>query len=161
PIATTTTATNEETTVEDIVGTQRALQGHPLPTAVPTETPASSAIQSDHDEAALQSDTVPDATPDPFPLFVELDAEKRITPVLTETSDFYHVSKNFSDPKVSKVGWSLKISGLVEHEMTFAYDDLVARATTQRITTLGCISNPINGDLISTAQWTGVSLADL
>jgi DMSO/TMAO reductase YedYZ molybdopterin-dependent catalytic subunit len=152
-----TAATEPETTVRDIVATQRALQGHPLPTEPPT--PVSEAASEE--VAALQSDAAPEGTPDPFDLFVQLDAEKTITPVLTETDDFYHVSKNFSDPKVGKNGWSLKITGLVEHELELSYDDLVARAATQKITTLGCISNPLNGDLISTAQWTGVPLVDL
>ncbi|MGI9253781.1 MAG: molybdopterin-dependent oxidoreductase, partial [Thermomicrobiales bacterium] len=31
----------------------------------------------------------------------------------------------------------------------------------KRITTLACISNDINGDLIGTAEWTGVTLGDL
>jgi DMSO/TMAO reductase YedYZ molybdopterin-dependent catalytic subunit len=153
----TTTATEHETTVQDIVATQRARQGHPLPTQPPT--PVSEAAS--HEVAALQSDAAPAATPDPLALFVQLDAEKKITPVLTDTDDFYHVSKNFSDPRVGKNSWSLKVTGLVEHEIELTYDDLVARATTQRITTLGCISNPLNGNLISTAQWAGLSLADL
>ncbi len=106
-------------------------------------------------EAALQGDA------DPLALFVQLDAERKITPVLTATEDFYHVSKNFSDPRVNKDGWALRITGLVARELVLSYDDLLARATTQTITTLCCISNPLNGDLIGTAQWTGVPLAAL
>jgi DMSO/TMAO reductase YedYZ molybdopterin-dependent catalytic subunit len=93
--------------------------------------------------------------------FYELEKAKKITPVLTETSDFYHVSKNFTDPRVSKDGWTFTIKGLVNTELTFTYDDLVARSTTKRITTLCCISNTLNGDLISTAEWTGIPLVDL
>jgi len=144
-----------ETTVQDIVATQRALQGHPLPT--PT-TPISEVAAQE--AAALHSDVMVQEA-DPFALFVQLDAEQKITPVLTETDDFYHVSKNFSDPKVGADSWSLKITGLVERELELSHDDLVARATTQKITTLGCISNPLNGNLIGTAQWTGVPLVDL
>ncbi len=142
-------------TAQDIVATQRALQGNPLPTP---ETPVSEVAVNE--SAALHSDVMMQAE-DPLALFVQLDAEEKITPVLTETDDFYHVSKNFSDPKVGADGWTLKITGLVERELTFTHADLVARATTQKITTLGCISNPLNGDLIGTALWTGVPLADV
>ena len=41
------------------------------------------------------------------------------------------------------------------------YEQLVERATVQKITTLSCISNELNGHLISTALWTGLLLADL
>jgi DMSO/TMAO reductase YedYZ molybdopterin-dependent catalytic subunit len=150
-----TAATETKTTVQDIVATQRALQGHPLPTPTPVSETAS------QETAALASDVVLQDQTDPFALFMQLDAEEKITPVLTETSDFYHVSKNFSDPRVGKKGWSLTVTGLVNQELELSYDDLVARATTQKITTLCCISNFLNGDLISTAQWTGLPLADL
>jgi DMSO/TMAO reductase YedYZ molybdopterin-dependent catalytic subunit len=153
-----TVATEPETTVHDIVATQRALQGHPLPTPTPA---AQSAETAGQEEAALSSDVLQQDQSDPLALFNQLDAEQKITPVLTETSDFYHVSKNLSDPRVGKDGWTLKVTGLVEKELDLTYDDLVARATTQKITTLCCISNTLNGDLISTAQWTGLPLADL
>lgn len=94
-------------------------------------------------------------------LFAQLDADGRLTPELTATSDFYHVSKNISDPRVDVGGWSLKINGMVDNPLEIGYDDLVARATTQKITTLCCISNEINGNLISTAEWSGVPLKDV
>ena len=45
--------------------------------------------------------------------------------------------------------------------MSFSYDDIVARAKTQNITTLSCISNELNGDLAGTAEWTGLPLREL
>jgi DMSO/TMAO reductase YedYZ molybdopterin-dependent catalytic subunit len=139
-------------TVNDIVATQRASQGYELPTPAPTETPQAEAMLTS--DLALQTD-------DPLALFAELDAEEIITPVLTATPDFYHVSKNIIDPTVSAGDWTLKITGLVDKELEFTHDQLVARATTQKITTLCCISNQLNGDLIGTAQWTAVPLIDL
>jgi DMSO/TMAO reductase YedYZ molybdopterin-dependent catalytic subunit len=96
-----------------------------------------------------------------FAQFDQLEADGNLTPVLTATKDFYHVSKNFTDPTVSSDGWSLEIDGLVTTPKSYAYDELVSLATTKKITTLCCISNELNGDLISTAEWTGVPLADL
>lgn len=93
--------------------------------------------------------------------FAKLEAAGQLTPRLTATADFYHVSKNVSDPVVPLQGWSLSIGGMVEKPTVFQYDDLVKRATTKNITTLCCISNDLNGDLISTAEWTGIPLKDL
>ncbi len=96
-----------------------------------------------------------------FAQFDQLQADGHLTPVLTETRDFYHVSKNFTDPTVSSDGWSLEIGGLVTTPKSYSYDELVGRSTVKNITTLCCISNELNGDLISTAEWTGVRLVDL
>ncbi len=144
--------TTAQKVASDIVATQRAGQGYALPTPTSVATPRESAM--------LTSDLVMQDV-DPIALFARLDAEGRITPVLTATPDFYHVSKNLIDPTVSADGWSLKITGLVNKELEFTHQQLMDRATLQRITTLCCISNQINGDLISTAQWTAVPLVDL
>ena len=94
-------------------------------------------------------------------MFNELEEQERLTPVLTATPDFYSVSKNLSDPTVDANGWTLKVTGLVDNELELTYSELTERATTQNITTLCCISNELNGKLISTALWTGFPLADL
>jgi DMSO/TMAO reductase YedYZ molybdopterin-dependent catalytic subunit len=147
-------AATEHPSVQDIVATQRAKQGY----AEPTPTPAAQSATS-NEVAELQTDV---GTPtDPLAEFNQLEAEGHLTPVLTATDDFYHVSKNLSDPEVDEKKWSLKVTGLVDKELELSYDDLVARATQTKITTLCCISNELNGDLISTAQWQGFSLADL
>jgi DMSO/TMAO reductase YedYZ molybdopterin-dependent catalytic subunit len=70
-------------------------------------------------------------------------------------ADFYHVSKNISDPVVDGASWSLTIDGKVATPLTFSYDDIVARAKTQNITTLSCISNELNGDLAGTRSGPG------
>jgi DMSO/TMAO reductase YedYZ molybdopterin-dependent catalytic subunit len=148
----------ETLTTQSIVATQRAGQGYELPTPTPTEVPTATPVE----EASLSSDLMLQENPDDvIQEFFELEKAGKVTPVLTETSDFYHVSKNFSDPRVSKEGWTLKIGGLVNNPLTLTYDDLVARSTMKKITTLCCISNTLNGDLISTAEWTGIALVDL
>jgi DMSO/TMAO reductase YedYZ molybdopterin-dependent catalytic subunit len=99
--------------------------------------------------------------PSPEEPFAELEAEGKLTPVITSVADFYHVSKNISDPVVDGASWSLTIDGLVGKPLSFSYDDIVARAKTQNITTLSCISNELNGDLAGTAEWTGFPLREL
>jgi DMSO/TMAO reductase YedYZ molybdopterin-dependent catalytic subunit len=156
------TATVDEVTVQEIVATQRANQGYDLDEETPPDNSESSFVNEPREVAELQSDQAasPEAD-DPFALYNQLEANGQLTPVLTETDDFYHVSKNLSDPRVSSDGWALSIDGLVDNPLTFDIDQLTALATTHKITTLGCISNEINGDLIGTAEWIGVPLMDL
>ena len=51
-------------------------------------------------------------------------------------------------------GWSIVRS-------RSAFRDLIARERTQAWVTLNCVSNPVGGDLIGNAWWSGASLADL
>ena len=83
--------------------------------------------------------------PSPEEPFAELEAEEKLTPVITSVADFYHVSKNITDPVVDGAGWTLTIGGLVETPLTFTYEEIVARAKTQNITTL-CLH-------LQRAQW--------
>jgi DMSO/TMAO reductase YedYZ molybdopterin-dependent catalytic subunit len=99
--------------------------------------------------------------PSPEEPFAELEAEGKLTPVITSVADFYHVSKNISDPVVDGAAWSLTIDGMVATPLSFTYEEIVARAKTQNITTLACISNELNGDLAGTAEWTGLPLREL
>jgi DMSO/TMAO reductase YedYZ molybdopterin-dependent catalytic subunit len=116
-------------------------------------------------ETARQPVATPGATPAvaavPAELFTELAAAEALSPVITSNTDFYHVSKNISDPKVSSDGWRLRLTGLVDQEVSYTLEDLQARATTRKITTLCCISNEIGGDLIGTAEWQGLPLRAL
>lgn len=101
------------------------------------------------------------ADENPEAIFAQLEADGKLTPVITSVADFYNVSKNISDPVVDAAGWQLTVGGMVGTPLTFAYDDIVQRATTRNITTLSCISNELNGDLAGTAEWTGFPLRDL
>ncbi len=152
-------------TARDIIATAQAGGARPpstvgvAPTSAPL--PAAPAVEA---AAATEATAAPIAAAqgtDASALFARLDAEGRLTPLVTATPDFYHVSKNISDPTVDVGRWTLSIAGLVDRTLELSYDQLVARATTDKITTLCCISNELGGDLIGTAQWTGVPLADL
>ncbi|MGD9712178.1 MAG: molybdopterin-dependent oxidoreductase [Thermomicrobiales bacterium] len=143
-----------ENAVDDIIATQRASQGH-IRTPTPTE-PA-----TPRESASLASDLALTQDTDVFAMFDQLEADGQLTSVLTPIPDFYNVSKNLRDPEVSSDGWTLTITGMVDNELVLTYDDLVARSTTQNITTLCCISNELNGSLISTALWSGLPLAEL
>ncbi|HSB10713.1 MAG TPA: molybdopterin-dependent oxidoreductase [Blastocatellia bacterium] len=80
---------------------------------------------------------------------------------VTPTTDFYQVSKNAFDPQVDVRGWKLELAGLVDHPVSFSYDDIKALAPVEQYATLACISNEVGGDLIGNALWRGARLKDL
>jgi len=81
-------------------------------------------------------------------------------PAITPNEQFYLVSKNFVDPSPDRgADWSIDISGLVQHPLTLTAKDLEPLAGPVFVSTLTCISNPVAGPLIGTAEWTGVPLA--
>ncbi len=84
-----------------------------------------------------------------------------LVPLITANSDFYTVNEEIIDPDVDPRVWKLSIGGLVDHPYQLTYDQLIAMPAVEQYTTLECISNPVGGDLISNAKWTGVRLKDL
>ncbi|MCD6028364.1 MAG: oxidoreductase molybdopterin binding protein [Thermomicrobiales bacterium] len=127
----------------------------------PAGTTGTAELTLDAPDAADSDAPLAQWDPSPEKPFAELEAEGKLTPVITSVADFYHVSKNISDPVVDGTAWQLTIGGMVETPLSFSYDDIMARATTQNITTLSCISNELNGDLAGTAEWTGFPLREL
>lgn len=79
----------------------------------------------------------------------------------TPSDDFYLIHTAIALPTIEPTQWQLRIHGLVDREMTLSYQDLLARERTEAWVTLNCVSNPVGGDLIGNAWWSGVSLADL
>src|SRR5579884_130686 len=84
-----------------------------------------------------------------------------LSPEVTPNADHYVVSKNFVDPSVDVGSWRLRIDGMVRQPLEFTYEQLRALPQVTGFYTLECISNEVGGDLMSTARWTGVRLADL
>lgn len=82
-----------------------------------------------------------------------------LSSAITPNDAFYVVSKNFVDPTDDRgPDWSIVVDGLVDQELTLSRTDLEELGSGQFISTQLCISNPVGGDLIGTAEWTGVPL---
>ncbi len=97
----------------------------------------------------------------PLPTGAELGIEG-ITPFVTSNDTFYRVDTALSAPQVSPTDWSLTIKGMVDRNLSFTYDDLLARDDIiERDITLVCISNEVGGPYAGNARWLGVPLADL
>lgn len=92
---------------------------------------------------------------------------KRILPApgtreeLTSNEDFYRIDINTRPLDVDGASWTLQVDGLVEQPLALTLDDLRALPAVSQVITLECISNPVGGDLISTARWTGARLKDI
>jgi len=83
------------------------------------------------------------------------------TPFITPNADFYRIDTALSVPQVSRGDWRLRIHGMVDREVTLSFDDLQRFELVEQIVTLTCVSNPVGGDLISNAKWTGYRVRDL
>jgi DMSO/TMAO reductase YedYZ molybdopterin-dependent catalytic subunit len=84
-----------------------------------------------------------------------------MTPWATSADSFYRIDTSLSPPAIAPKDWTVRIHGMVDHEMTLTYADLLARPRTQMWMTLNCVSNPVGGPLISNGWWSGVLLKDL
>jgi hypothetical protein len=75
--------------------------------------------------------------------------------------DFYRIDTALVVPRPELESWRLKITGLVDREVEFSFDDILAMDLHERYVTISCVSNEVGGDLIGNAKWTGVKLTDL
>jgi DMSO/TMAO reductase YedYZ molybdopterin-dependent catalytic subunit len=79
---------------------------------------------------------------------------------ITPNDEFYITSKGFT-PSVNREKWQLKFDGLVSHPFSINYLELLALPRIEKVYTLECISNPVGGNAIGNAQWTGTPLKPL
>jgi DMSO/TMAO reductase YedYZ molybdopterin-dependent catalytic subunit len=82
-------------------------------------------------------------------------------PEITSNANFYRVDIDLNPPQVNLSTWKLQLDGLVENAMSLTLDEIQSRPAYSQYITLSCISNPVGGDLISTALITGMPLKDL
>ena len=85
----------------------------------------------------------------------------RITPI-SPVDDFYLIDTALAKPQVDPATWSLSIDGeYVDNPISYTYEELLARDLVEREVTLSCVSNPIGGDLVDNAVWTGIPVTEL
>jgi DMSO/TMAO reductase YedYZ molybdopterin-dependent catalytic subunit len=110
--------------------------------------------------AAREALDLPGVTDPAPPAGVEVGLDG-ITTWKTSASRFYRIDTSLVPPAISPDDWSVRIHGMVDHEVTLTYDDLLRRPRTEIWMTLNCVSNPVGGPLISNAWWSGTHLKDL
>src|SRR5919108_2999598 len=92
-------------------------------------------------------------------IFAEETLAPFVASELTPNDKFYRIDTDLIVPSVDANTWRLNVRGLVRNgPLQFTYDELKAMPPTSEYATLECISDKIDGDLISTAYWKGVSL---
>lgn len=77
------------------------------------------------------------------------------------SSNFYQVDINATDPEVDADQWSLSITGAVEKERSFTYEDIRDMEPENRFVSLRCVGESLNGKKLDNALWTGVPIMDL
>ena len=80
---------------------------------------------------------------------------------ITPNRDFDRIDVNLSLPQMRAEDWLLRVHGMVDRELTLNWADLTSRRSTERPVTLACVSNEVGGPYISTANFTGVLVADV
>ncbi len=80
---------------------------------------------------------------------------------VTSNADFYRIDTALAVPQLPRDQWKLRVHGLVDREITFDFEDLADFELVEKVVTLTCVSNPIGGDLISNAVWTGYRVRDV
>ncbi len=96
----------------------------------------------------------------PAPAGADLDVPG-VTPFITPNDRFYRVDTSLFVPALDAATWRLRIHGMVDHERTLGYEELLARPSIERDVTLACVSNQVGGHYIGNARWIGAPLADL
>lgn len=114
-------------------------------------------VAADRDAFALPKITSPAP---PIPPGVQ-PAGGDLPSFITSNADFYRIDTSLSVPQIAREDWKLRIHGMVDREITYTLADLAAFEVVERPVTLTCVSNPVGGNLISNAMWTGYRVRDL
>ncbi|MDQ7993542.1 MAG: molybdopterin-dependent oxidoreductase [Propionicimonas sp.] len=102
----------------------------------------------------------PAVTAPPVPPGAALAVEG-LGPLITPNADFYRIDTALLVPEVDPSTWSLRIHGLVDHEVALSWQELLALPLEESTTTLMCVSNPVGGELIGNAVWLGYPIRHL
>ena len=84
-----------------------------------------------------------------------------LTPIVVPNDDFYRIDTALLVPSLETATWQLRIHGLVEHETTLTWDQLISQPMFEQYCTIACVSNEVGGHLVGNTKWTGVRLRDV
>jgi len=87
-----------------------------------------------------------------------LDVEG-MDPLVSE--GFYEVDIAAVNPDLLADDWTLSVTGAVDAEQTFTYEDVTGMEPTYVFKTLRCVGESLNGHKMDNALWTGVPVVDL
>ena len=90
-----------------------------------------------------------------------LDGVPGISPYVTPISprnEFYRIDTALTVPQVDPADWRLRITGLVDEPYELTYQEIRTMPLADYAITLSCVSNPVGGNLVDNAVWTGIPL---
>ena len=97
---------------------------------------------------------------DPVPVGTTIDVPG-ISSFVTPNAHFYRIDTALQVPSIDPDKWTLKITGMVENEVSLSFAELLAKPLEEHLATLTCVSNEVGGDLIGTALWLGYPIREL
>jgi DMSO/TMAO reductase YedYZ molybdopterin-dependent catalytic subunit len=116
-----------------------------------------SSVAGDREAFVLPAASAPPPTP---PLALQPPGAQ-LPPFFTPNADFYRIDTALSTPQLSRPQWRLRIHGMVDREISLGFDDLNRFEVVEKAVTLTCVSNPVGGELVGNAKWTGYRVSDL
>lgn len=84
-----------------------------------------------------------------------------VDPWVTPSTDFYRIDTALSVPDIDPDAWSLRVHGLVEHEVRLTFAELLAADLVEAWVTLACVSNEVGGNLVGNAKWLGLPVREV
>ena len=124
----------------------------------------SAEIAGARDDVASALNNIEPATADTvdlgssIPELASFDDIDGISTLISPNDNFYRIDSALSIPRIDVDTWSMKITGMVDQELEFTFDDLLAMDPVEEFVTLSCVSNRVGGDLVGNARWLGVPL---
>lgn len=80
---------------------------------------------------------------------------------ITDNADFYRVDVALRIPNQTAEDWRMRIHGMVDRELNLTFADLLRRPLVERTITMTCVSDPVGGNYVSTANFIGVQLRSI
>ncbi len=119
-------------------------------------------VESRHAEGVITSTKLPTALQPAAALGADQSlAVPGLTPLVVPNGDFYRIDTSLLVPQVDPETWQLRVTGMVDQELTFTYDELLAMPLFEQYVTIACVSNDVGQHLVGNALWTGVRLKDV
>ncbi|HYM84598.1 MAG TPA: molybdopterin-dependent oxidoreductase [Candidatus Dormibacteraeota bacterium] len=121
-----------------------------------------SRLDAQHPTGVVTSSRLPRAMVAAPPLAADAElAVPGISPLVTSPGAFYRIDTTLLTPAVDVGTWKLEVKGMVDHPLTFDYDQLLAMPLYEQYVTISCVSNEVGGHLVGNALWTGVRLKEV
>jgi len=132
----------------------------------------SAEVEGDRENVAAELQAIETPTPEQstttlssessaMPELANFDDIDGIATLITPNDNFYRIDSALSIPRIDVNTWSMRITGMVDQELEFSFNDLLAEDLVEEFVTLSCVSNRVGGDLVGNARWLGVPLKTL